>query len=126
MCKVVANQLCTKPRIVCRMCKGAVAGLSILMAMTWSMSKTYSSALDHPTTYLTNALFPVFICILSSYFVAELWGQVSPASANRGFYNRNHGQAKPLKYLIVDFCLFSMTVGEVEAASVGSSWHQLL
>ena len=62
--------------LACRMCKGAVAGLSILMAMTWSMSKGYSNALDYPTTYLTNALLPVCVCILSSYFVAELWGQV--------------------------------------------------
>lgn len=53
-----------------------MAGLSILMAMAWSMSKAYSSALDYPATYLTNALLPVFVCILSSYFVAELWGQV--------------------------------------------------
>ena len=60
-----------------RMCKGAVAGLSILMALVWSMTKQYSDALDFPDTYLSNALLPVFFCILSSYFVAELWGQVT-------------------------------------------------
>ena len=60
-----------------RMCKGAVAGLSILMALVWSMTKQYSDALDFPDTFLSNALLPVFFCILSSYFVAELWGQVT-------------------------------------------------
>ena len=59
------------------MCKGAVAGLSILMALVWSMTRQYSDALDFPDTYLSNALLLVFFCILSSYFVAELWGQVS-------------------------------------------------
>jgi len=63
-------------RNVCRMCKGAVAGLCILMALLWSMSRTHSSALDFPRTYLTNALLPVFIVSLSAYFVAELWAQV--------------------------------------------------
>ena len=46
------------------------------MAMAWSMTKAYSNPVDYPSTYLTNALLPVFICILSAYFVAELWGQV--------------------------------------------------
>lgn len=58
------------------MCKGAVAGLSILMALVWSMSTRYGEALEYPETYLSNALLPVFFCILSAYFVAELWAQV--------------------------------------------------
>ena len=61
---------------MCRLCKGAVAGLCILMALVWSMLGTYSSAVDHPATYLTSALLPIFICMLSAYFVAELWDQV--------------------------------------------------
>ena len=85
------------------MCKGAVAGLSILMAMTWSMSKAYSSALDHPTTYLTNALLPVFICILSSYFVAELWAQVSPPKTQSSLSLSCRCPAPSATELLADF-----------------------
>lgn len=58
------------------MLKGAVAGISILVALAWSMSKRYTSPLDYPATYLTNALLPVAFCILSAYFVAEILVQV--------------------------------------------------
>lgn len=66
----------------CRLCKGAVAGLSILMALLWSMTSRYGDALNFPSTYLSNALLPIFFCILSAYFVAELWAQVSNSSTS--------------------------------------------
>ena len=58
------------------MCKLAVAGLSVLIGMAWSMADVHNNPVAHPQCYLYNALLPLVFCIFSSYFVAELWGQV--------------------------------------------------